>query len=59
MAFERARIQHRPLFAVFVDLEKAYDCIDRARLFTVLARELGAAEALVATLIHMYTGVRG
>ena len=39
MAFERARIQRRPLFAVFVDLEKAYDCIDHARLFTILVKE--------------------
>ena len=57
MAFERACIQHRPLFAVFVDLEKAYDCIDCARLSTVLACKLGVAEALVATLIRMYMGV--
>ena len=59
MAFERARIQRHPLFAVFVDLEKAYNCIDCAHLFTILASELGVAEALVATLIRMYTGVRG
>ena len=59
MAFERARIQCCPLFAVFVDLEKAYDCIDCARLFTILAHELGVTEALVATLICMYMGVRG
>ena len=59
MAFERARIQRRPPFAVFVDLEKAFDCIDHARLFTVLASELGVVEDLVATLIHMCTVVRG
>ena len=58
MAFERACIQRHPLFAVFIDLEKAYDCINCAHLFTVLASKLGVTEALVATLIRMYTGVR-
>ena len=44
---------------MFVDLEKAYDCIDRARLFQVLSHELGVDDSLVATLVWMYTGVRG
>ena len=39
-----------PLFASFVDLHKAYDCIDWSKLFTALVAELGVDTALVAVL---------
>ena len=47
-----------PLYACFVDLRKAYDCIDRSKLFTALVAELGVDAGLVAMLQRMYTDVR-
>ena len=46
-----------PLFLLFVDLRKAYDCIDRTLLYQALVAELGVAPELVATLRRMYTEV--
>ena len=47
-----------PLYACFVDLRKAYDCINWSKLFTALVAELGVDAGLVAVLQWMYTDVR-
>ena len=46
-----------PLFVLFVDLQKAYDCVDRTLLFSALVHELGVAPGVVAALRRMYTEV--
>lgn len=47
---ERAVLEKQPLFAVFVDLSKAYDSISRERLWNVLLGELNLDENLVKAL---------
>ena len=51
------QIAHRnrtPLFTIFVDLRKAYNCVSRSDLFFALACELRIPPYLVAALRHMY-----
>ena len=47
-----------PLFVCFVNLHKAYDCINRSKLFTALVAELGVDTGLAAMLQRMYTDVQ-
>lgn len=50
---------HRvPVYVCFVDLRKAYDSVDRGKLFSALMLELGVSDGLVAALRRMYTDVR-
>ena len=46
-----------PLYMCFVDLQKAYDTVDRSKLYGALATELGVVPGLVAILRQMYTDV--
>ena len=56
-ASQAASIDRSPLFAAFIDLQKAYDCIDRGLLFTAFVEELGVSPAMVAALQRLYTDV--
>lgn len=47
-----------PLYVCFVDLQKAYDTVDRSKLYGALATELGVVPGLVAIFRRMYTDVR-
>ncbi len=40
---------------MYVDLSKAYDSVDRGRLWQVLLEELGLPEDLVASLQRLYS----
>ena len=42
---------------MFVDLSKAYDSVDRGRLFDTLVTDLGVDAAIVKALVLMYTDV--
>ena len=55
---EMARLSENPLWLTFMDLRKAYDSVDRAKLFRALAADLGISPSLVQQLRAMYTGVR-
>lgn len=55
---ERAMYHKEPLFAVFVDLSKAYDSISRERLWTVLIDDLNLDVDLVRALKLMYCNLR-
>ena len=55
--FQLANTDRDPLYTVFVDLRKAYDCVDRARLYQALVEELGVDPSLVVILRNMYTKV--
>jgi hypothetical protein len=50
LVIERAHLVKEPLFLLFVDLEKAYDSIDRGRLWGVLVDELEVPPPLVSML---------
>ena len=56
-ASQAATIHQSPLFATFIDLQKAYNCIDRGLLFTAFVEELGVSPATVAAPQHLYTDV--
>ena len=56
--YEHARAAKRSLWNVFVDLKKAYDSVDRGKLFTALVGELGLSPEVVRHLRDMYTSVR-
>ena len=45
------------LFCCFVDLQKAYDKVPRARLMIALLDELCIAPENVKFLVQMYTGI--
>ena len=46
---EKCREQHMPLFAVFIDLAKAFDSVNRLAMWKVLHR-IGAPEKLVSII---------
>lgn len=46
------------LYAMFIDLQKAYDTIPRDRLWSVLLEELNLEPALVKALKLMYVGLK-
>ena len=56
--FETCRAGEKALWVTFVDLKKAYDSVDRARLFRALASELGIAPYVLCDLRTMYRDVR-
>jgi hypothetical protein len=47
---EQASHLHHPLYILFIDLEKAYDSIDRGLLWTTLLQDLGIDPTLVGSL---------
>ena len=51
-AIEHTTQTRSPLYILFVDLQKAYDTIDRGLLW--LLDELGLDPALVGSLQHLY-----
>ena len=58
MALELAAAHSDRLNCVFVDLQKAYDSVPRAKLFEVLWCELGVAPSTIKCLHRMYTNIR-
>jgi len=55
--FEWAWADHCPVYAVFVDLAKAYDSVVRSKLFEALVADLGVRADLVKALVLMYENV--
>ena len=49
----------KPLGIIFVDLEKAYDRVSRAKLWDCLVQQLGVPPDLVRIICNMYVGSRG
>ena len=45
------------MFAVFIDLAKAYDLVVRSRLFDALVGELGVRDDLIRALLLLYEDV--
>lgn len=50
---------NKPLAIAFIDLQKAYDKIDRAKLWDALINELKVPADLVRIIINMYVDSRG
>ena len=48
--FERARHVGDSVYCMYVDLAKAYDTVDRARLWSTLLGEIGLSVDLVCSL---------
>jgi hypothetical protein len=44
-----------PLYCMYVDMEKAYDSVDRARMWEVFLQDLGLSQDLVCSLQRMYS----
>ena len=55
---QRAIARKEPLFAMFIDLQKAYDSIPRNKLWTVLIDELHLDEPLVKALKLLYVNLK-
>ena len=53
---DQAKLNKKQVFMCFVDLQKAYDTVDRPLLFLKLKRA-GIGSKFLALLIDMYTGV--
>ena len=53
-AIEKAHAGKEPLYLLFVDLEKAYDSIDRSKLWEVLVGELQIPPPLVGCVQQLY-----
>ena len=54
---ELARKKRIPLYVCFVDLTKAYDCVDRALLWTVLVR-FGVPQKIISVIRQLHDGMR-
>ena len=55
---QAATVDRSQVYAAFINLQKAYDCIDRGLLFSAFVEELGISASTVAALRHLYTDVR-
>ena len=55
--FEWGTMAKSPVFAVFVDLAKAYNSVVRSKLFESLVAKLGVPADLVWPLVLLYTDV--
>ena len=53
---ERAQADRRPMYCVFVDFEKAFDCVDRALLLQRW-RAMGVSGSFHNALVNMYDRV--
>ena len=51
---QQANASSSGLAIAFVDLEKAYDSIDRAKLWQTLMEECGVPESYINTIKNMY-----
>ena len=54
---EMARKKRIPLYVCFIDLTKAYDSVDRALLWTVLAR-FGVPQNMISVIRQFHDGMR-
>ena len=54
---EVARKKRIPLYVCFIDLTKAYDCVDRTLLWTVLAR-FGVPQNMISVIRQFHDGMR-
>ena len=54
---ELARKKRIPLYVCFIDLTKAYDCVDRTLLWTVLAR-FGVPENMISIIRQFHDGMQ-
>ena len=54
---EQARRRRIPLYMCFVDLQKAYDSVDRELLWKVLARA-GVPEEVIAVILQFHDGMQ-
>ena len=54
---ELARRRRIPLYSCFVDLQKAYDSVDRELLWKVLARA-GVPEEMIAVIRQFHDGMQ-
>lgn len=54
-AIEQAVQQKHPLYILFIDLEKAYDTVDRGLLWLTLLQEHNLEPALVGSLQQLYS----
>ena len=54
---ELARENDTPLFMCFIDVTKAYDCVDHTVLWTVLAR-VGKPPRMLAVIRQFYDGMQ-
>ena len=52
---EMAKVRKDCLFVAFIDMEKAYDRVDRRKLFEVM-RRYGVQEILVDVMERIYNG---
>ena len=55
--FEWGRVAKQPVYAVFVDLAKAYDSVVRSKLFEAMVTELQVRYDLVRALVLLYEEV--
>ena len=54
---ELVRKKRIPLYVCFIDLTKAYDCVDRTLLWTVLAR-FGVPQNMISVIRQFHDGMR-
>ena len=54
---ELGRVRKIPLYMCFIDLQKAYDSVDRELLWVVLAR-FGVPEDMLTVLRQFHEGMR-
>ena len=55
---ELGRARKIPLYMCFIDLQKAYDSVDRELLWVVLAR-FGVPEKMLTVIRQFHEGMRG
>ena len=58
-AIDRAKAQRKPLAIAFLDLEKAFDRVPRAKLIALLSTHYQLNPSLVETIRRMYDNVDG
>ena len=55
---EKAREQNVPLYAIFFDLQKAFDTVNRAALWIMLAK-LGCPDSFISVVRQLHDGMLG
>ena len=58
MAAQASAVDLSQVYAAFINLRKAYDCIDHGLLFSAFVEDLSISASTVAALRHLYTDVR-
>ena len=56
---DRAKSTRKALAIAFIDLEKAFDKVPRAKLFALLLQQYGICPSLVEMVRQMYHGLQG